>query len=118
MAVVWPGALPEAPLRSGLRIAAQDNLVRSQTGTGPGKTRRRATRAPINVACSIYVDDAQRAAFTAFFRGALLDGAIRFTWPGLDAAVDGAPHEYQFMEPPAHSPLGVGWQIDMVLQAW
>lgn len=118
MAAAWPSALPVAPMRRGLRIAPQDNLVRSQTDTGPGKTRRRSSRAPINVTCSINVDSPGRTEFTAFYRSILLDGALRFTWPGLDAVVDGDPHEYQFMEPPVHSPLGVGWQIDLVLQAW
>lgn len=88
-AVAWPSTLPVAPLRNGLRIAPQDNLVRSQTGTGPGKARRRASKAPINVTCSIYVEGPGRAEFIAFYRSHLLDGALRFTWRGLDDAVSG-----------------------------
>lgn len=119
MAATWPASLPKEPQQDEtLRIAPRDNLVRSQTDTGPGKTRRRSSRAPIDVACSLVLNDASKSAFQAFFREDLLDGALRFTWAGMDALIDGAAHEYQFAAPPAYTPLGTVWRAELQLTAW
>lgn len=118
MALVWPETLQQCPLVDGFNHAHQDNLVRFQTDTGPGKVRPKASHSPIDVSCSIVCDDAQKQTLLNFYEDSARYGAFRFIWVGLDNAVDGRGHAYQFNEPPQFRPFGIEWKVDLQFNAW
>ena len=95
----WPVGLPSdrGPL-IGFSEEIQDNVIRTQMDTGPGKVRRRFTYAPSHYTMRFVFNTADTATFKAFFNTTLLSG-VR-TFDGLNNPRTGANATWRFLEPP------------------
>ncbi len=86
---VWPSSLPQFPIDSGYSEEPEDNVLRSPTDIGPGKSRRRYTAVTVKTGYSVVMDGAQVTTFTTWWTDTLFDGAIPFqhTHPRAGTAV-------------------------------
>src|SRR5699024_854546 len=117
MAIVWPSNLQQCPLVSGFSAKDQDNLIRSPTETGPGKTRPRQSNTPVEMNVAIVVSRAQRNDMWAFYRATTAYGSRRFYWRGADASVDDQWHTYQ-MTSPQLTPFGLDFKASFQVTGW
>lgn len=65
-----------------------NTVLRSETDTGPAKTRPRYSAAPRYLRGSIYPHGAQRLEFENFFNDVIGRGALAFTWEKIDPITD------------------------------
>ena len=82
----WPASLPKlCNIRPEPPV---DNLIRSETDTGPAKLRRRTTAVPRFLRGDIYPDGQQRIEFENFWNDEIDSGSVAFTWAGIDQIDD------------------------------
>lgn len=77
---IWPTVLPQYPLREGFSDTAPNELLRSDTESGPAKVRRRGTSKPHVVACTYVFSSEDAAIFEEFALSTLAGGSIAFDW--------------------------------------
>ena len=87
-APVWPGTLPQRPLRDGYNPRPQEALVRTPMEDGYEQARRQRLSIWHETPVRYRMTPAQLATFKAFWNGDLNAGASAFTLPvfGLDGA--------------------------------
>lgn len=98
----WPDTLPDAPLADGLQETFADTALRSQTDTGPAKTRPRATAGVGKMILAYHLTAAQYAVLKTFYTSDLLGGSLRFD---MTHPVSGAVMTCRFLKPPAPATL-------------
>lgn len=79
--VVWPASLPQNPF-IGYEEAAEPNVVTTEVGSGPPKSRRRSTRERVFQATPMEFTGAQKATFEAFWLN-INQGASPFEWQDM-----------------------------------
>ncbi|WP_421792747.1 hypothetical protein [Hyphobacterium sp.] len=112
---VWPATLPGVPLRNSVRHRGKNNVIRTQTDTGPARNRRTHRAAPEGYNATFrwtlaqYEDD-----FLPFFGDTLGDGALSFT--GLNHPLTGDPVTAKLIggTPPQGVP-GPAGRVDVTL---
>jgi hypothetical protein len=81
MALVnWPEDLPVTLRISGLSARPSSNVVRTAMDAGPKKARRRYTAGSTAYSGTMILDAAQTETFRRFYRDALADGVLRFSF--------------------------------------
>lgn len=109
MPEIWPTELPCAFIRSTIEHQLGDNLLRSQTETGPGKQRPRGTSAAQPLVGAMKMTTAQWHTLAEFYRETLLEGSLVFTLPlaGEPGGVD-----VRFTKPPSRRDMAGGkWEV-------
>lgn len=100
--IIWPNALPSAPLLRELSETAPNTTIRTSMDVGPAKIRRRQTVAPrmFNVIWSMTRN--QVATFDEFYTITTLGGSEpwEYTHPRTGATVD-----FRFASVPTYKPL-------------
>lgn len=94
----WPDTLPDAPLADGLQETFAETTLRSQTDTGPAKTRPRVTAGIGKLTLAYYLTAAQYAVLKDFYKTGLLGGALRFD---MTHPIDSTTIVCRFLKPPA-----------------
>ena len=110
MPIAWPATLPQRPLMAGFQETPQNVVVRSQTDTGPAKTRRRTTAGVINLEMQFRLTTAQLATFRSFYANDLQSGALAYTWKHPISGANGA---FRLVEPPKIAPVGASWLVGL-----
>lgn len=110
---VWPLSLPSNFLVQNFQETPPDNTIRSKTGIGPGKIRKRATSASRPIMGSQYMSASEVDTLDTFFTDSLEDGSKRFEWTHPRT---GANVEMRFKAPPQYTPRGIGWDVLMQLE--
>lgn len=115
MAEVWPSTLPKRFLPEDYTETEPDNLLRSQTETGPAKVRVRSSSAVRLISGSMWLPDDQRATFKTFYNTTLIHGSLAFTYPNPDG---GSDLLVRITEPPnwAKVALGRWWRLSVKLE--
>ena len=99
------------PQRAGYSDVEVDNVIRSQMGYGPAKTRVRTTATTDNVTAVFTTDDAGKAIMQAFY---LANKAIAFDWD--DTLGDGT-QSYRFLSPPLYQEATCDvWRLQVQLE--
>lgn len=78
---VWPSELPQCIPLDNYSEGSANNLLRSQTSTGPAKVRARSTAAVRPVAFTMILSRAQLAVLRSFVEVTLVRGSASFTFP-------------------------------------
>lgn len=117
VAIAWPAELPQSFLRGTARRPYADNRIRSETGIGPGKVRRRSASAAGKLSGQMMLNLAQRQALRTFFENTTGGGVLPFTFPDPDG---GAALDCRFdpeKDPPApeHVSRAV-WRVTIELE--
>lgn len=120
MADAWPAELPQKLHRDDFEESLGDNVVRSQTETGPGKVRRRSTAAAGTIDGSMTMTTEQWVALvgadrrSGFFGTTLLSGSLPFIFP--DPSGTGTLL-CRFASPPARRAVSVDqWSVRLSLE--
>lgn len=92
----WPATLPPTQFR-GVARKPQDPVLRTQTDSGPVKTRLKYTAVPIRVTTRTIFSGTQLLAFMTWFENDLAFGALSFDWTD---PMDGTTVAFRFTEPP------------------
>jgi hypothetical protein len=93
----FPTTLPKPSMRQ-YSLTPVNNLLRTEMESGPARTRRRYISVPIDVRVVWHLTLAELAAFQAFYRDAIYDGAGWFLMPVVMG--DGeAQRKARFKEP-------------------
>jgi len=114
MTAVWPDTLPTKMLRDGFGGGMGDGRLRTQTDTGPGKTRNRFSAVVQPVSGTMRMTEDQRAILEAFVRDDLDGGTLGFEFPAQWGSGTWIVQIADDM--PAWQPVGVGaWDVALNL---
>lgn len=117
----WPAGLPSPFAAGEPTYKPNDNMIRTQTESGPVKVRRRFTGKSEVLALLFVFTRAQRVIFNAFYETTLKE-VLPFTWKDLRT---GATANYRFIGPPSdryvagdgETPGAENWQqVEVVLE--
>ncbi len=100
----WPSTLPQEFMEDGYSESPPDNLIRTQTDTGPGKIRKRSTAASRKIQGQLLFTAAQKTIFESFFETTIGYGSLAFDCP----LRTGEEEEMRFTSLPSYSPAGGG----------
>lgn len=89
----WPTSLPQRVEQQDFTAQPKSNVIRTEMGVGPVKTRRRGTRAVEVMTVSVVLDRTQYDTFKTFWQDTIKDGALLFDWqdPRTEAAATFLP---------------------------
>ena len=96
----WPETLPALPLQDGYSETLPDVVLRTQTETGPAKTRRRYTAGISPISMTMQLTQTEVGYLDSFFMTTLSCGALSFTWTNPRTGNSGI---FRFKSPPAYS---------------
>lgn len=115
----WPAALECREERDSFVIQEQDNVIRSPTETGPGKTRPRETRAATNVQFALLLDNVRRDILMTFYRDDTHYGTLSFDSPYIDQIVGGGRAlAYRLTAPPKIMAMGLIFRVPIAVEGW
>jgi hypothetical protein len=114
---VWPGTLPQYPLRESFRERLPETVIEAQPDFGPALARQRFTAAVRPISCEILLKtDAQKTTLEAFIKTDLKGRALPFTWAGLSAVTGGGTGRFRLASQPDTNRRGVtGWIVPLEL---
>lgn len=81
MAEIWPQALPCGFIGGTMNHQLADTTLRSDTDTGPGKTRPRSSAGVEPLSGQMALTTEQWATLSQFYKGTLRGGALPFSFP-------------------------------------
>lgn len=97
----WPETLP-APQWQGFQAEFQDNVIRSQMDSGPGKLRRRFSAAAMYYPVTWMFTRPQLQEFYNWFVDEVFSGSISFSWTH---PITGLTVIARFRKPPSIKPV-------------
>lgn len=100
---VWPTSLPQNPF-TGYGESAEPNVVSTEVGSGPPKTRQRSTKERCFQTTAMEVTQAQKLTFETFW-AAISHGALPVEWQDM---VTGDTVEFKFLKKPTFINLNPG----------
>lgn len=114
----WPATLPQNPFdQDGATYEPSENIIRSDTETGPAKMRRRFTGKNEKLSFSMVLTPTQWAALDTFYE-TTLQAVGKFQW--IDFRTKAAAN-YRFKKKPSQTywgedSTGVYWQVSVDLE--
>lgn len=94
----WPAGLPQEPFADGApTYETRDNVLRTESDTGPHQMRRRTSVVVEDFQFSMVLSPAQMALLKTFYYGTLRQTQL-FTWKDFRTML---PGNYRFVKPPS-----------------
>jgi len=105
MAQTWPAQLQQKLNEASFSETLGDTAIRSSTGIGLEKVRRRYTVGVDKLSCSIFIEKDEVALFKTFYNTTLNGGVLSFdfTDPFTDTLTE---FRFNTSEPPSLRPVG------------
>ena len=101
----WPNDIPQLPLQEGFTETPKNVVIRTQTDTGPAKTRSRYTAGVKTYSMQFLLTAAEQTSLNTFFDTTLVNGSLSFTYVN---PAGGASGTFRFLGPPVYgAPQGL-----------
>lgn len=101
----WPETIPALPLQEGFSETLRNVVIRTQTDSGPAKTRSRYTAGPKNYTMQFILTQTEKTALNTFFDTTLVNGSTSFTYTNPASGESGT---FRFLGPPVYgAPIGL-----------
>ena len=115
MAATWPVDLPTTPLSAGYSDVQRNNVIRSEMGYGPAKTRRRSTVYMRDITYQYVMTKAQLTSLETFYTTTLEGGILTYDYPNYINNND-TTDELRFKQPPVIQPSGPDFSVRLFVE--